>query len=557
MSDTTTTATIYTPTDTSGLYVYPLERGEVVNSTTELNNAETVAEVKDAVNKLVTAIQSSFRSFIEDQRTLHNNAVTTVADDHIATTQSNNTQTNEIINGVRAVTAPISEDARKARQALGDGILGRISDNVTNFTSSLKPILPSLQTFGIAFATTGLGAMFMTNALISAIKFIFNNPLMFIGSLIGGSILYNMFKEPIDNFITKISDKLKEWLSDILATALIKTVNDSAKTIEGLIDKFSSLNLSSDGLFKNINGSIEKLQKAIDDSWGKINKDINATIANIFDKHFPNAIRKFFEIFNEEIPKSIKVIDTELSKSTEFQKIINTADGVSTALNNVCTLYNNNKEQIDKLINTLDGNKDLLPILAKFFAPKPTTESVKMSDDEMGNIIIEDGDESDNSDNTPKNTTDITDKKTTHIINRDNTSSAQPSNDNKSKPVTNVFQKIITSAVDAAKDKIKSRSLSEWEQLRINTETAVRKHVETVNDNVKIVEDKIGDGKEKLNNIGKKIEELTNNFKNLTSYLQSFMGKQSPESSSTNVFVTAKPNNTSTGKRPQSREDGL
>ena len=54
------------------------------------------------------------------------------------------------------------------------------------FTGSLKPILPSLQTFGIAFATTGLGAMFMTNALISAIKFIFNNPLMFIGSLIGG-----------------------------------------------------------------------------------------------------------------------------------------------------------------------------------------------------------------------------------------------------------------------------------------------------------------------------------------------------------------------------------
>jgi uncharacterized membrane protein len=193
MSGTTILAEMLSTDADVGFNPNPTRSIDVNGAISDMNNADTVDEIRAAVSNVITAIQTSFDRFINDQRTLHNNEVTTVADEQTTTTQSNNAQTSEIVNGVRAVTAPISEDARKARQALGDGILGRISDKVTSFTGSLKPILPSLQTFGIAFATTGLGAMFMTNALISAIKFIFNNPMMFIGSLIGGSILYKIF----------------------------------------------------------------------------------------------------------------------------------------------------------------------------------------------------------------------------------------------------------------------------------------------------------------------------------------------------------------------------
>ena len=155
MSESFTVADIRASSVDSGFNQNPYYGNDVINATSALNNATTVDDVKDAVSNVIRAIQVSFDKFIEDQRTLHNNSVTTVADEQTTTTQSNNVTTSEIVNSVKEGTAPILEEARESRQALGDGILGRISDKVTSFTGSLKPILPSLQTFGIAFATTG------------------------------------------------------------------------------------------------------------------------------------------------------------------------------------------------------------------------------------------------------------------------------------------------------------------------------------------------------------------------------------------------------------------
>lgn len=552
MSEPIPIAKIYATESDVGFNPSPVDNHHINIAMTDMYNASTIDDIKVAVSDVVNAIQKSFESFINDQRTLHEQSILTVADEQITTTQSNNAQTSEIVNSVRAVTAPISEDARQARQALSDGILGRISDNVTNFTSSLKPILPSLQTFGIAFATTGLGAMFMTNALISAIKFIFNNPLMFIGSLIGGSILYNMFKEPIDNFITKISDKLKEWLSDILATALIKTVNDSAKTIEGLIDKFSSLNLSSDGLFKNINGSIEKLQKAIDDSWGKINKDINATIANIFDKHFPNAIKNFFNTFNTEIPKSIKTIintiDKELPNSKEYKTIINTADGVTSALNNFHNLYTENKNRINKLID----NIDLFKGMSSFFKPTTDTSTEKpLDDDAMVNIKINNDGESKTENNNVTASTSTTPVITTPII---SPKPQKPLSSVIANTVGKAFSTNAVTAVTAAKEDFEKNGSADLEQMKKKTKQVVEEQIAPVNNGVKDIKQGIDDGKAKLDKINTGLGELTQTLKVL---VKSVMSKKPSESSSTNVVVNATPNNTNTEQRVPKQHDGL
>lgn len=552
MSEPITTATIYATESGVGFNPSPVDNHRINIAMTDMYNASTVEDIKVAVSDIVNAIQQSFESFINDQRTLHEQSILTVADEQITTTQSNNARTSEIVDSVRAVTAPISEDARKARQALSDGILGRISDNVTNFTGSLKPILPSLQTFGIAFATTGLGAMFMTNALISAIKFIFNNPLMFIGSLIGGSILYNMFKEPIDNFITKISDKLKEWLSDILGTALTKTVKDSAKTIEGLIDKFSSLNLSSDGLFKNINGSIEKLQKAIDDSWGKINNDINATINKIFDTHFPAAIKTFFDTFNKEIPKSIKTIidtiDKELPNSKEYNTIIKTADGVTSALNNFHKLYTENKDRINKVIDNIDMFKGL----SSFFKPKDNTSTIEsLNDSDMTNIEIVNDDEPKTENNNVTTLNSTSPVITTPII------SHQPQKP-LSSVISNTVGKTLTTnavnAVKAAKADFEKNGSAELEQLKKRTEKVVEEKIAPVNNGVKDIKQGIDDGKTKLDKIGTELGDLTKTLKLL---VKSVMSKKPPEPSTTNVVVNTSSNNNDTEKRDSKPLDEL
>jgi hypothetical protein len=553
MSDPIITAKIYATESDVGFNPSPVDNHRVNIAMTDMYNASTVEDIKEAISDIVNAIQQSFESFINDQRTLHQQSILTVADEHATTTQSNNVTTSEIVTGVKEGTASILEEARESRKALGDGILGRISDKVTSFTSSLKPILPSLQTFGIAFATTGLGAMFMTNALISAIKFIFNNPLMFIGSLIGGSILYNMFKEPIDNFITKISDKLKEWLSDILATALTKTVKDSAKTIEGLIDKFSSLNLSSDGLFTNINGSIEKLQKAIDASWGKINKDINATIDKIFDRHFPNAIKKFFETFNTEIPKSIKTIidtiDKELPNSKEYKTIINTADGVTSALNNFHNLYTENKDRINKLIDNIDMFKGV----ASYFIPKNDTSTTEQLDDEdMKNIVNVDDSEPKTKPDKPTVSTSKTPVITPPII--------SPTKPQKSllsgilKAAGDAISTNAVTSVTAAKENFEKNGSADLEQLKNKTKQVVEEQIAPVNNGVKDIKQGIDDGKTKLDKIGTELGELTKTLKVL---VKSVMSKKPTEPSSPNVVVNVPPNNNSTEQRDSKQDDGM
>lgn len=509
MAESFTVADIRASTVDSGFNQNPYYGNDVINATSVLDNATTVDDVKDAVSNVIRAVQISFDKFIEDQRTLHNNEVATVADEQTTTTQSNNTQTGEILNGVRAVTAPISEDARKARQALGDGILGRISDNVTNFTSSLKPILPSLQTFGIAFATTGLGAMFMTNALISAIKFIFNNPMMFIGSLIGGSILYNIFKEPINNFITKITDKLKNWISDILAKALTKTIANTKTMIQDIIKSFfDRLDSSTIRFFNRVDTSIDKLQSAINDSWETILADIDNRIETIFDTHIPTAISLFFDTFNEKIPTIIgtviKQLDLQLPKSTEYSKIISTVDGATNALNSFQTFYNSNKERFDKLIdiaskgyNVLGRNKGVvkgaynaisrfIPDSWKSDNKSDTTDKPSKSDISIPNVqpLIK-----------PQPIEQPT------VVNNKVTIASQPTTTTISNAVGNALGKGLVFAAQEAKDNLKSNFLGELNKLGEDIKKTTREKLGPVKDDL----DKFNN---KLSRINKDFVEL-------------------------------------------------
>lgn len=559
MSDPFTVAEILASPVDSGFNQNPYYGNDVIDATTALNNATTIDDVKDAVSNVIRAVQVSFDKFIEDQRTLHNNSVATVAEEQTTTTPSNNVTTSEIVSSVKEGTAPILEETRKSRQALGDGVLGRISDKVTSFTSSLKPILPSLQTFGIAFATTGLGAMFMTNALISAIKFIFNNPLMFIGSLIGGSILYNMFKEPIDNFITKITDKLKEWISGILSNALTQTVKNSAKTIEGIIDKFNGIVSSTTLLFSNINGSIEKLETAINTSWDKINKDINATVDAIFKTHFPEAIKKFFDIFNEEIPKSIttiiKTIDDELPKSKEYNTIIKTVDNATIALNKFHSLYIENKDRINKLIDNLDMVKGL----ASFFKPKdrpPTTTN--SNDSGTSNIIIDDVSESKTENkNTPSPTSTPTSVTIPIISQVPPKPPSKPLSSVISTAVGNAISTNAVNALNAAKADFETKGSAELERMKTNADSAIQKHFAPVKEAVDGIKRGLADEKTKLNKIGEDIGDLSKTFKVFSNYFKLFMNTKSTESPSTNIVVNPPTINTNTEQRDTVPLDGL
>ena len=557
MSGTTILAEMLATTDDVGFNQNPTRSIDVNGAITDMNNAETVDEIRAAVSNVITAIQTSFDRFINDQRTLHNQQIETVADTSVTSTGS--TTPEAIADVVREGTAPILTEATEARKALSDGILGRISDKVTSFTSSLKPILPSLQTFGIAFATTGLGAMFMTNALISAIKFIFNNPLMFIGSLIGGSILYNMFKEPIDNFITKITDKLKEWLSDILGKALTKTVENSAKTIEGIIDKFNGIVSSTTLLFSNINGSIEKLETAINTSWDKINKDINATVDAIFKTHFPEAIKKFFDIFNEEIPNSIttiiKTIDEELPKSKEYNTIINTVDNATIALNKFHALYIENKDRINKLIDNIDMVKGL----TSFFKPKNSTPTIKNSNNSgTSDIIIDDVGESKTENknaSAPKST--LTTATTPIISQAPSKQLSKPLSSVISTAVGNTLSTNAVNALKAARDDFEKNGSAEIERMIADTKSAIQNNFAPFRKAVEDIKGEIADEKPKLKKIGEDIEDLSKTFNVFSNYLKLFMNSKPTESSSTNVVVNTLPINTNTEQRDSEPHDGL
>jgi hypothetical protein len=363
-----------------------------------------------------------------------------------------------------------------------------------------------------------------------------------------------MFKEPIDNFITKISDKLKEWLSDILGTALTKTVKDSAKTIEGLIDKFSSLNLSSDGLFRNINGSIEKLQNVIDDSWGIIISDINFTIADIFELYLPDAITTFFNTFNNEIPKSITAIitaiDAELPKSKEYTTIINTANGVTSALNNFHNLYNDNKVRINKLIDNIDVFKGV----ASYFMPKNDTSTTEQLDDEeMKNTVNVDDSEPKTKPDKPTVSTSKTPVITPPII--------SPTKPQKSllsgilKAAGDAISTNAVTSVTAAKENFEKNGSADLEQLKNKTKQVVEEQITPVNNGVKDIKQGIDDGKTKLDKIGTELGELTKTLKVL---VKSVMSKKPTEPSSPNVVVVnTSTNNTNTEQRDSEPLDGL
>lgn len=523
MSESFTVADIRASTVDSGFNQNPYYGDDIIAANDKLNNATTVDDVKDAVSNVIRAIQVSFDKFIEDQRTLHNTSVATVADEQAAAEQSNSVTKNEIVDGVRSVTAPILEETRKSRQALGDGILGRISDKVTSFTGSLKPILPSLQTFGIAFATTGLGAMFMTNALISAIKFIFNNPMMFIGSLIGGSILYNMFKEPINNFITKITDKLKNFLSDILAKALTTTIANSATTLQNIIKSFfDRFDSSTIRFFNRADTSIDKLETAIYNSWDIIIADIDYTIDTIFKTHVPEAITLFFDTFNNKIPTIIETIitqlDLQLPKSTEYSKIISTVDGAMNALSSFQTFYNNNKDSFDRLIdiaskgfNVLEQSKGVVKgaynTISRFIPDswksdkKPNTTNEPTKSD----VSILNGQ--------PLTKPPSIEQPT--IVNNKVITASQPTTTIVSNAVGNALGKGLVLAAQSAKDDIKSNYQLEFNKWGENAKKTIREGFGPVKDDL----DKF---KNKLSRIDKDFVELKDEIHSTTSFIKEF-----------------------------------
>ena len=98
MSNPIPIASIYAPESDIGFNPSPVDTLEINTKMSGMNNASTIDDIKVAVSDVVNAIQKSFESFIEDQRTLHQQSILTVADEHITTTQSNNAQTSEIVN---------------------------------------------------------------------------------------------------------------------------------------------------------------------------------------------------------------------------------------------------------------------------------------------------------------------------------------------------------------------------------------------------------------------------------------------------------------------------
>jgi hypothetical protein len=301
-----------------------------------------------------------------------------------------------------------------------------------------------------------------------------------------------MFREPINNSITKITDKLKNFLSDILAKALTTTIANSATTLQNIIKSFfDRLDSSTNRFFNRVDTSIDKLQTAINNSWETILADIDNRIETIFDTHIPTAISSFFDTFNEKIPTIIgtviKQLDLQLPKSTEYSKIISTVDGATNALNSFQTFYNSNKERFDKLIdiaskgyNVLERNKGVV---------KGAYNAISR--------FIPDSWKSDNKPNTTDNPTksDISIPNTQPLIkpqpieqltvvNNKVITALQPTTTTVSNAVGNALGEGLVFAAREAKDNFKSNYLGELNKMGENAKKTIREGFGSVKDDL-------------------------------------------------------------------------